>query len=302
MNSRPSRTYTQPQAVLGAQQTEGTGLRKDLSLEVLLTEPSLAAQIPINLQTPKSNPPVDGDVLHHLLSVCILQRDAPWRHCQNHLLKLASSNPCLAVEKKKPPAISANLERVFTSSPLLEGAPQTLYSITHLDICCKGSCCRDGTAESGKIRHVMHITFFKSFHTTQEGTETTFPSVSPSSLCCGRHSYAPRQGQVWEKIAVVQEKQLFHSTQAHTRSLLHPTLLLGRALEFRTRIKALPRVQGLGSEPRAGSHRGHNPADGSSSHVFSFRFFYQRHAQVLEGEAHPLQQRLLHVGPALRKL
>lgn len=101
MNSRPSRTYTQPQAVLGAQQTEGTGLRKDLSLEVLLTEPSLAAQIPINLQTPNPNPPVDGDVLHHLLSVCILQRDAPWRHCQNHLLKLASSNPCLAVEKKK---------------------------------------------------------------------------------------------------------------------------------------------------------------------------------------------------------
>lgn len=104
--------------------------RKDLSLEVLLTEPSLAAQIPINLQTPNPNPPVDGDVLHHLLSVCILQRDAPWRHCQNHLLKLASSNPCLAVEKKKKNQQSLQTWKGFSPHPLCWKEPHRLCTVS----------------------------------------------------------------------------------------------------------------------------------------------------------------------------
>lgn len=147
---------------------------------------------------------------------------------------------------------------------------------------------------------------------TEEGIDPTSSSTPPSSPCCSRHSSAPSQVQLWEQVAgAVLQEDSFPTSQADTSSLPHATLLLGRAQSL-TRSSALghrhlPESRGWAltpahQGPRTGSHRGHDPADGGSSHVFSFWFFYQRHAQILESEAHPFKQWLLHIGPALRKL
>lgn len=50
------------------------------------------------------------------------------------------------------------------------------------------------------------------------------------------------------------------------------------------------------------THGGDDPADGGRGHVLSFGLAHQRQAQVLDVEHHPLQQRLLGVGPVLRQL
>ena len=133
-----------PQGAKGRPKLEGTTDRRP-SPPWLLKIPSVSSWLLGNAQAlHKPCPPVDGDVLNHLLCVCILQRDAPWRHCQNHLLGLASSHTCLAVGRHQTP-----LQIWQGSSPPLPGRspPDSVQSATHFDPCCKGSCCGDGKAE-----------------------------------------------------------------------------------------------------------------------------------------------------------
>lgn len=50
------------------------------------------------------------------------------------------------------------------------------------------------------------------------------------------------------------------------------------------------------------THGGDDPFDGGCGKLLALGLLHQRHAHVLEGEEHPLQQRLTGIGPVLREL
>lgn len=151
-----------PQGAKGRPKLEGTTDRRP-NLPWLLKIPSVSSWLLGNTQALHMPcPPVDGDVLNHLLCVCILQRNAPRRHCQNHLLELASSHPCLAVGRHQTPLqIGKGLH-----PPSLAGVLQTLYGMPPTwTLAVKAPAVRMGK-QSLEIRRALHRTPLESVHTT----------------------------------------------------------------------------------------------------------------------------------------
>lgn len=58
----------------------------------------------------------------------------------------------------------------------------------------------------------------------------------------------------------------------------------------------------LQSSATADTHSGNDPFDSSCRELLTLWLLHQRHAQVLEAEEHPFQQRLSGIGPVLREL
>lgn len=176
-------------------------------------------------------PPVDGDVLHHLLSVCILQRDAPWRHCQNHLLKLASSDPCLGVEKHQQ---SLQTWQGSSSHPLARKSPADSVQYHSLGILAAKAPAVGMGQQSLAIRHALHRTLFESIHTTATQTGRDRPHLPQhftllSLLWQAQLCSQPGSGVEAGGWGCPAGRQLPHTTNTDTSSLLHATLVLGRA-------------------------------------------------------------------------
>lgn len=283
-----------PQGAKGRPKLEGTTERRP-SPPWWLKMPSVYSWLLGNsqaLHTPCS--PVDGDVLNHLLCVCILQRDAPRRHCQNHLLELASSHPCLAVGRHQTP-----LQIWQGSSPPATGRspPDPVQSATHLDPCCKGSCRRDGKAEPGDQACPPYNTpgiHSHYCHAYRRGQTPPPPVLHPPLHAVTGTALLLATFPGWEQAAacVLQEDSFPHHREAGTSQPLarHPPLGNSMVPSWGSGLRRghFPESRGwtlnwlfstLAQQGlRASSHRGNDPADGSSSHVFSFGFFYQRHA------------------------
>ena len=161
-NSRPPRTLSafSPRQCCRTQRGEGMGLRepkKDLNLKVPLTEgpalpgcsgiPSLSSSLLGNTQAPPHTMPTCRWRCSQPPPLCL----HPAVRCPSETLSESPSGTCELPPvpgSGETPDTSVNLAKVFT--PLTgRSPPNSLESATHLDPCCKGSCCRDGKAEPG---------------------------------------------------------------------------------------------------------------------------------------------------------